>query len=188
MYFKLTSISALASITVVSASWDPIATYAPGSDVAEHNSLDLDMQAILEALDINTEEGFNNASNIYAEGGYSLDTSDPIRSYQGFSHQAKEKMWDGCPGCPYLDYSYFYNYYGSHTYADDIVSAALEGSITSLDKGNFDMSGVSFIGREEVAKKGMVVLNNFMYTIREFEVRSVVYSQLSKLLFCLTIL
>ena len=41
MYFKSTSISALISITAVSASWDPIATYAPGSDVAEHNSLDI---------------------------------------------------------------------------------------------------------------------------------------------------
>ena len=62
-----------------------------------------------------SEEGFKNASSIYSNGGYSLDTSDPIRSYQGFSLQAKEKMFDDCPGCPYKDYSYFWDYYGSHT-------------------------------------------------------------------------
>lgn len=48
--------------------------------------------------------------------------------------------------------------------------AGFEGSATSLDNGNFDMTNVGTVGRVEVAKKGIVVLNNFMYTIREFEV------------------
>jgi hypothetical protein len=99
-----------------------------------------------------------------------LDKSEPIRSYRGFSRQAQDKMWDNCPGCPYKDYSYFYNYYGQHAYGDHIVTAALEGKATKLDRGNFDMSGASPIAREEVAKKGIVGLNNFMYVIREFEV------------------
>lgn len=110
---KLAVITALAKSTKVKASWDLIANYAPGSDVVEHNSLDLDMQEILANLD-ETEEGFKNASSIYSNGGYSLDTSDPIRTYQGFSLQAQEKMFDDCPGCPYKDHSYFWNYYGSH--------------------------------------------------------------------------
>lgn len=56
------------------------------------------------------------------------------------------------------------------SYGDDIVMAGFEGSATSLDNGNFDMTNVGTVGRVEVAKKGIVVLNNFMYTIREFEV------------------
>ena len=64
----------------------------------------------------------------------------------------------------------FKHYIFLSSYGDDIVMAGFEGTATSLDNGNFDMTNVGTVGRVEVAKKGIVVLNNFMYTIREFEV------------------
>ena len=53
------------------------------------------------------------------------------RTIKGFSTGAQKKMYDDCPGCPYEDYTKFYNYYGSHTYADDWVTAALTGGKTT---------------------------------------------------------
>lgn len=68
MQVKLTTLIALATIAAATADYDPIATYKPRSDVSEHNSLDLDMRAIEEALALHTDEGFRNASIIYSNG------------------------------------------------------------------------------------------------------------------------
>jgi len=95
--------------------------------------------------------------------------NDNGRSIAGFSTQAGDKMRNNCPGCPYTDYMYFYRYYGAEDYANQWVTAALDGTSTNFDNGNADFSKYSFTGRKEAVKKGTVFLNIFMYVIREFE-------------------
>lgn len=93
------------------------------------------------------------------------------RTIAGFSTQAAEKMRNGndCPGCPYTDFMYFYDYYGADDYAHQWVSGALDGTPTTMDNGNADFTKYTFTGRAEAVKKGTVFLNIFMYVIREFE-------------------
>jgi len=109
------------------------------------------------------------------------------RTIKGFSTGAQGKMFDDCKGCPYDDYKKFYEYYGSHTYADDWVRAALTGGDAGFTKGNIDFTKAikSYDGtaetdgavgdaqalkmRVQTAKKGAAYMNTWMYVIREFE-------------------
>eukprot|EP00571_Detonula_confervacea_P007250 CAMPEP_0172330940 /NCGR_PEP_ID=MMETSP1058-20130122/61665_1 /TAXON_ID=83371 /ORGANISM="Detonula confervacea, Strain CCMP 353" /LENGTH=539 /DNA_ID=CAMNT_0013048177 /DNA_START=105 /DNA_END=1724 /DNA_ORIENTATION=- len=92
------------------------------------------------------------------------------RTIAGFSTGAAAKMLNGCPGCPYTDFKYFNDYYGTPTYADEWVSAALEGRSTTFPRnGNANFAQYGFDGRTQAVKKGTAYLNIFMYVIREFE-------------------
>ncbi|KAL7523781.1 hypothetical protein ACHAXR_000329, partial [Thalassiosira sp. AJA248-18] len=90
------------------------------------------------------------------------------RTIAGFSTGAREKMLT-CTNCPYTDFNYFYNYYGTDDYADQWVQAAFAGESTNFKNGNADFSRYSLEGKEQVIKKGTAYLNIFMYVIREFE-------------------
>jgi hypothetical protein len=91
------------------------------------------------------------------------------RTMSGFSTGAGEKMRTNCKGCPYPDFEYFYNYYGTDDYADQWVNAAFDGTSTQFRNGNADFSRYSLDGKEQVIKKGTAYLSVFMYVIREFE-------------------
>mmetsp|Transcript_11587 Transcript_11587/g.16401 ORF Transcript_11587/g.16401 Transcript_11587/m.16401 type:complete len:551 (+) Transcript_11587:37-1689(+) len=91
------------------------------------------------------------------------------RTIAGFSTSAEEKMLSGCKGCPYKDFSEYYNYYGVADYGDKWVTAALDGTKTSFTNGNADFGAYSFVGREEAAQKGMAYMIIAMYVIRELE-------------------
>jgi len=91
------------------------------------------------------------------------------RTISGFSTGAESKMLTDCPGCPYEDFSYFNDYYGTPTYAHKWVEAAFDGKKTEFKNGNADFSLYGTSGREQVIKKGTAYLNIFMYVIREFE-------------------
>mmetsp|Transcript_20680 Transcript_20680/g.43807 ORF Transcript_20680/g.43807 Transcript_20680/m.43807 type:complete len:555 (+) Transcript_20680:69-1733(+) len=91
------------------------------------------------------------------------------RTIAGFSTGARDKMRVGCKGCPYEDFLYFYDYYGSDTYAHDWVTAAFAGDKTTFRNGNADFSQYGMDGKEQIIKKGTAYLNIFMYVIREFE-------------------
>jgi hypothetical protein len=86
-----------------------------------------------------------------------------------FSTGADETMLAGCPGCPYKDFKYFYDYYGTHDYGHQWVEAAFDGKSTSFTNGNADFSLYGFDGREQAIKKGSAYMNIFMYVIRELE-------------------
>ncbi|CAJ1948943.1 unnamed protein product [Cylindrotheca closterium] len=104
--------------------------------------------------------------------GYTYDpatNNDNGRTIAGFSTEAGQKMRTDCPGCPYTDFMYFKDYYGVDDYANQWVTAALDGTATSFDNGDADFSRYSFAGRSEAVKKGTVFMNIFMYVIREFE-------------------
>ena len=109
-----------------------IAGYAPGSDVVQHNRIDLDQAAMETALGT---YDWTTATTHYATGGNSQGSSG-ARTIQGFSTSAQSKMYDGCPGCPYHHYSMFYDYYGDFDYADKWVSAALAGTDMTFTSGN----------------------------------------------------
>ncbi|KAL7534104.1 hypothetical protein ACHAWF_004720 [Thalassiosira exigua] len=91
------------------------------------------------------------------------------RTIAGFSKGAREKMFEGCNGCPYSDFEDFFNYYGVHDYADQWVQAAFNGDHTNFHNGNADFAHYGLDGREQIIKKGTAYLNVFMYVIREFE-------------------
>jgi hypothetical protein len=87
----------------------------------------------------------------------------------GFSTKAKEQNLEGCPGCPYKDFSYFYDYYGTHDYAHQWVEAAFAGVATTFSNGNADFSKYTLVGREQAIKKGTAYMNVWMYVVREME-------------------
>jgi len=147
-----------------------IAGYVPGSDVTQHNRIDLDQKEIEAALKASPVD-FTLAKTRYTVGGNSK-TAAPYRTLQDFSTSAQAKMYDGCPGCPYKTYAAFYEYYGSHTYADDWVSAALDANDHTFPTGKHGPNTFSTLGdaaRIEAVKKGTAYLNVWMYTVREFE-------------------
>jgi hypothetical protein len=111
----------------------------------------------------------------YTSATYAVaDDNKAGRTIQGFSTSADLEQLTtsaSCPGCPYKEFKKFYDYYGSSTYADDYVTAALDGTATSFTTGlgNADFSKYGFDGRREGAKKGSAYMNVYMYVLREFE-------------------
>merc|ERR1719353_1375558 len=162
------SLSASVAGFSAQASCQDIAGYIPGSDVLEHNKIDLDQKAMEDALKAGD---WTAATSAYADGGNSLSKGS-FRTIQGFSTGAEGKMYDGCAGCPYKHYSMFYDYYGDFDYADKWVSAALAGtsmSFTSGKHGPNDFSTLGDAARKEAVKKGTAYMHAWMYAIREFE-------------------
>eukprot|EP00979_Chaetoceros_neogracilis_P016371 scaffold7863_cov244-Chaetoceros_neogracile.AAC.1 len=271
MIFSLAAATLLLPTTL--ASFERMAGYEPMSQVTDHNAIDLDQKSMEEQLALGTADGFQNAQNIYEQGGHSkahavitldsglsksLSKGQPIsgtdvdgnaivttaysdtaigdtvikikyatsniqdtyvgcsvgalperyqltsgcfkvsglitvnnedtytytydadnenkagRTIKGFSTSADSEQLTtsaSCPGCPYKEFKKFYDYYGSSTYADDYVTAALDGTATSFTTGlgNADFSKYGFDGRREGAKKGSAYMNVYMYALREFE-------------------
>mmetsp|Transcript_1071 Transcript_1071/g.3407 ORF Transcript_1071/g.3407 Transcript_1071/m.3407 type:complete len:350 (-) Transcript_1071:573-1622(-) len=81
-------------------------------------------------------------------------------------------MWECSNGCPYAEYSSFYDYYGTHTYADEWVKGAIDGINVAYPRGRGSADFSRFnddATRVEAIKKGTVYLNIWMYVVREFE-------------------
>ena len=112
-----------------------IGEYTPGSDVVPHSKIDLDMK------DIDAYTGAQNytgAKDVYTNGRHSAKSSS-MRTLQGFSTGADAKM----SGEPL--YKVYKAYWGSATYADDFVLAALDGTGA--------LNGAADIARDECANK-----------------------------------
>ncbi|EOD12039.1 hypothetical protein EMIHUDRAFT_247589, partial [Emiliania huxleyi CCMP1516] len=157
----------------ITSPWPDIAGYTPGSDVTKHANLDLDQQALVQALKESTPN-WDLAEESYAVGGYSLSGKVPngLRTMKGFSAGAEGKMYNGCAGCPYKTFSAFYDYYGDFDYADKWVSAALDGANMAFSSGRHGPNDFATLGdaaRIEAVKKGTAYMNVWMYVIREFE-------------------
>ena len=71
----------------------PIAGYYPGSDVTQHNAIDLDQAAMQVSL---ASGDFTTATQMYTSGGNSA-SGESFRTLQGFSTGAEAKMYNGCP-------------------------------------------------------------------------------------------
>jgi len=113
-----------------------------------------------------------------------VPTTKAGRTLQGFSTKAEGSMYKkgtngGCAGasdratdgCPYRDFSQYYNYYGDFDYANKFVLAAINGGPTGFSKseGNMDFTGRPAVLRKECIKKGTAYMNAYMYAIREYE-------------------
>merc|ERR1719238_1901713 len=70
MTYNFLRLSASWLLTPALASYNQIAGYEPGSDVTQHNRLDLDQQ-LMEAYLGEAEPDFANAKGIYEGGGHS---------------------------------------------------------------------------------------------------------------------
>jgi hypothetical protein len=128
--------------------------YTPASAVTEHFKIDLDQKVMETACD---EAKWADAIEIYSNGANSKKSSG-LRTIQGFSTALK----DGRPklrGEPYYDM--YAEYWKSHSYASDIVMAALEGT------GSFH--GKEDIFRGEVANKGAQYIVTWQYVVHEIE-------------------
>jgi len=90
------------------------------------------------------------------------------RSLQGFSKQAKAKMYD-CEKCPYKTYQKFYDYYKAYDYGDKWVLAAFNKAQANFENGSADFSSYTGDGLNEAIKKGTACLNVWMYVNRELE-------------------
>jgi hypothetical protein len=113
-----------------------------------------------------------------------IPTNKAGRTLQGFSSKAGGTMYTkgtkgGCKGasdrstdgCPYLDFTMYYKFYGSLDYADRFVLAAINAQSTGFGNTarNMDFTGKSDAIRKECIKKGTAYMNAYMYAIREFE-------------------
>mmetsp|Transcript_55071 Transcript_55071/g.133798 ORF Transcript_55071/g.133798 Transcript_55071/m.133798 type:complete len:512 (-) Transcript_55071:94-1629(-) len=105
------AISAL-MVYQVSASYEKIASYEPGSQVTDHNALDLDQQAMELELAKCTAESLSAAERIYTEGGYSksvaeITLSSPLVSPVSSGTKVTGTAIDGSQvvGKAYADYS-----------------------------------------------------------------------------------
>lgn len=85
-----------------------------------------------------------------------ISVTQSYRTIRGFSTAAQAKM-EG-----QRVYQQYRAFFTSGSYADDLVTSALED-------GNSKFQGLATDMRQEVAKKGAVYLNIWMYVIREME-------------------
>ena len=129
-----------------------LAGYTFESDVSEHANLDLDQQSIEKLTD---EAQWKQAEDIYRDGKNSKK-SNSTRSLKGFSSEADNKL----DGEGYFElYKKYYD--GQPDYADQFVTAALQGT------GDFKDKPDKF--RAECANKGSQYQNVWMYVIHELE-------------------
>jgi hypothetical protein len=119
------------------------------TDVTEHARIDLDQLEFATLLKAGDWAG---AWDIYSHGRHS-HKSQSMRTLQGFSTNISASKADAPP------YRLFVDFYGSPTYADDFVRAAVAGT------GPF--SNQSNVMREECANKGAVYGNSWMYVLLE---------------------
>jgi hypothetical protein len=111
-------------------------------------------------------------------------TTKAGRTLLGFSTKAEGTMYTtgtngGCSGasdratdgCPYRDFTQYYNYYGVYDYANMFVLAAINGGATAFTKAeaNMDFTSMADVLRKECIKKGTAYMNAYMYAIREYE-------------------
>lgn len=132
--------------------------FASGATSIEIQYLTTDIQASYVGCQVGARPD-PNLGGCFAENGtltingaqfdYSYnpeENNDNDRTLQGFSRQAREKMFE-CDNCPYVDYKKFVDYYGQFDYADRWVTAALAGSTTNFDNGNAAFSLYGLTGR-----------------------------------------
>lgn len=116
-----------------------------------------------------TETGTLDIDGTTVEYTYNiLENNVAKRTLQGFSTEAKEKMWD-CANCPYDTYAAFVDYYGAYDYGDEWVMAGFEGRKTNFKNFNNDFGAYGFDGKGQIIKKGTAYVIVWMYVIREME-------------------
>ena len=97
--------------------------------------------------DDNTIEVRGPTSTIKLKYTYGFETNNlNDRTLAKLSTNAKELMYD-CPECPYDTYQKFYDYYGEHDYAHQLIMAAYYQDTTEFNLGEADLSNYDQAGR-----------------------------------------
>jgi hypothetical protein len=140
-----------------------IAAYQPGTDVTEHNKIDLDQAAIETALKQEPPD-FAAAKAVYTGGGNSV-SKGKFRTIQGFSTNAGTKL------AGEATYTQFKDWYGDPDFGNIWIMAALDKKETGFAKnGDADFKLVNDDSTIiEATKKGTVYLNIWQYAIHEME-------------------
>lgn len=137
-------------VALLEAARDKIAGYSPGSNVVQHNRLDIDVLNIATYLKVGDYE---HAREVYENGANSLKSTS-IRSLMAFSNNDEKLKGERLADL-------FADYWGSYAYADQFVQAALDGT------GNFHSAGQT--ARKELALKGIQYQVVWMYVVHEME-------------------
>ncbi|GKY97285.1 hypothetical protein MPSEU_000686900 [Mayamaea pseudoterrestris] len=117
-----------------------------------------------------SDASFNIEGTSVQYTGYTA-TTDTFngRSIQLFSTDAESRMKHPGSDTYYPDYDKFVQYYGSPSYADDIVQAAYLGRPTSLENGNIDFTVYDYVGRAEAVKAGTAYMATLMEVLAQVE-------------------
>ena len=129
---------------------NPLAGYYPQTNITEHARIDLDQQLFAARLAVGD---FTGAKTVYEGGLHSQKAGGVLRTLRGFSTGISTAKADA----PL--YRQFASFYGSPTYADNFVWAALNGA------GQF--FNTSLVTRQESANKGSAYGNSWMYVVLE---------------------
>jgi hypothetical protein len=133
-----------------------LAGYTFASDCTQHALIDLDVQDMDQCFD--TTYDYACAKTAYTTGGNSVKGTG-FRTVQGFSKDLTgEAMYDVYNG-----------YWGSTTYADDQVVAALDGTADATTGADYSNSAVADLARVEIVMKTTQYQNVWMYSIHELE-------------------
>jgi len=94
---------------------------------------------------------------------YSLTDNNNKRTLQGFSTAVESKMSKEEIAIAFKDY------YGVWDYADQFAQAVFEGEKTDFTLGDADFTGMGFVGKEQIVKKGIAYMHVLLYALHEFE-------------------
>jgi len=130
--------ASILTLWAATASAAKIGSYEATTDVTVLTSMGTDLDAMGDALKLGTDEGLSTAQSIYETGSASIKTFKEL-SVNGKAQQV------------------FIDYYGSSTYGDEYIMAAIQGG--TFAKSNF--SGIDATGREQIIKKGAAYLNAY---------------------------
>lgn len=125
--------ASILTLWAATASAAKIGSYEATNDVTVLTSMGTDLDAMGDALKLATDEGLATAQSLYETGSASTKTFKEL-SVSGNNP------------------SVFVDYYGSETYGDEYIMAAIEGG--TFAKSNF--SGIDAIGKE---RKFIALLN-----------------------------
>lgn len=153
-----TAVLALAATHVAAdATYTAIGGYTPGSDVVAHSQIDLDMQALEVS---NGAYNWTDVYTMYNEGGNSAKSSG-LRTLRGFSVDASKMIGE--------DTFDLYNaYWGTVTYGDDLIMAAINGTVYSgMNSDSFDFGANSDTMRKEIIQKGISYQIVWQYVLHE---------------------
>lgn len=135
------------SQTALSASAGTLAGFELEKDVSQHARIDLDQQVL--------DQGGIMSGRVYGMGNHSMKSDGSMRTIRGFSTSSGQKLKN--EGY----YELYRSFYGSSSYADQFVMAALGGT--------GELRDLSKIFRTEAARMGTKVLSIWMYVIHELE-------------------
>jgi len=148
MKFTLLTLSFWASSA--SAATEIARGYETDNDVSDIMVMGTDLDAMDDAILLDTPDGLATAQDIYGNGDASNTTFKSLSSSSS-------------------PLASFEEYYGSSDYANEYIMAGFANGATSFTNGNSDFSSFGPIGQREIVKKGVQYLTAYMNVIEHLQ-------------------